>query len=138
LLTSICPISSPAYCQLICLSMLCLLNVHAEISSLFSSLVQCSGLSASHLPFQALFTESSHGDQLLTTPPSLVLWLVGRLLFQALFSESLHVVQLLANHPFSSALSVPFPLCNVSFQFTVYLWCGGSVCLGDYAGLSQG
>jgi hypothetical protein len=69
--TIICPISgsgsSLTYCQPVCLSRLCLLKVHAEISSspLPPSPVQWL---VSCLPFQALFTESSHGDQLLTPP----------------------------------------------------------------------
>jgi hypothetical protein len=66
-------------------------------------------LSAS-LPFQTLFTNSSHGDQLLASPP-----------FSGVLSASRH------------------PLLCVSFQFIVYhsvffcfvLFCGEwSVCLG--------
>jgi hypothetical protein len=64
------------------------------------------------LPFQPLFTEGSHGDQLLAFP-----------------SSPVH-------------LQHPAPLLCVSFQFLVYsvfffLWGRGSVCSGGYAGLSQ-
>jgi hypothetical protein len=63
------------------------------------------------LPFQLLFTESSHGDQLLA--PSL----------------------------FSGALSATPPLCCVlvfSSLLFFFFFVGASVCLGGYAGLSQG
>jgi hypothetical protein len=73
------------------------------------------GSLAALLPFQPLFTESSHGDQLLLLPPSLV-----------------HFLQLC-------------PLCCVlgfSSLFIVHFllfFCGGgvSVCPGGYAVLSH-
>jgi hypothetical protein len=60
-----CLLSAIYFCRL------CFLKVHTEFSSLpFSpSLVQ---RLVSHLLLQALFTESSHGDQLLAPLPSLV------------------------------------------------------------------
>jgi hypothetical protein len=67
------------------------------------------------LPFQALFTESSLGDQLLA-PPS----------FSCVFSASLPLCCVLV---FSSLFLV---------QFFVLWGPGELVCPGGYAGLSQG
>jgi hypothetical protein len=69
------------------------------------------------LPFQPLFSESSHGDQLLAFP-----------LLRCTFSNST-----------SSAVCL-FSVCCLLFGFFVcFFFCwGGSVCPGGYAGLSQG
>jgi hypothetical protein len=119
-----------------------------RLSALFQAAAHHS-LTVSHLIFQALFTESSHGVQLLSFPlPSSPLQrLVSRLLFQVLFTESLQGNQQFAPPPFSNALRAPCPLCCVSFSvpcllFRVFL-CGffagrWSFCPGCYAGLSQG
>jgi hypothetical protein len=113
--TAMCPISGsgslPIHFQPICLSRLCLLKVHMNFSSLL-------------------------------LPSSLVHWLVGCLLFQALFTESSHRDQLLAPLPFSGALSDPAPsaVCPFSSLFIIQIFFvgQGSVCPGGYAGLSQG
>jgi hypothetical protein len=64
------------------------------------------------LPFQSLFTESFHGDQLLATPT------------------------------FSGVLTAPHPLCCMFFSVPCllfsFLWSERSVCPGGYTGLSQG
>jgi hypothetical protein len=77
----------------------------------------------------------------LITGPLLVL-----LPFQPLFSECSHGYQLLAPPPSSGAFTAPCPLCCVlvfSSLFIVqfcffFCWVGGSVCPGGYVGLSQG
>jgi hypothetical protein len=58
-----------------------------------------------------------------------------------LFTESLHEAQLLPFPLLLCALSIFIPLLCASFQFIVYsvffIFPGGSVCQGGYAGLSQ-
>jgi hypothetical protein len=65
--------------------------------------------------------------------------------FSALFIESSCRVQFLAPLPFSSALRAPPTLCCVSFSvpcllssFFFFFVVLGSICPGGYAGLSQG
>jgi hypothetical protein len=65
--------------------------------------------------------------------------------FQSLFTESSHVDQLLAFPHFSVALRPPCPLCWVFLfsplfiiQFFFFFAGQGSACPGGYAGLSQG
>jgi hypothetical protein len=61
--------------------------------------------------------------------------------FQPLFAESSCRDQLLAPPHFSGVLTAFCPLCCVlvfSPLFIVQFFCGGSVCPGGYAGLSQG
>jgi hypothetical protein len=68
------------------------------------------------LPFQSLFTESSQGDILLASPPSPV-----------------HL-----QHPDHSVVC-SFSVSSLLFSYLfIFLWGGGSVCPGGFAGLSQG
>jgi hypothetical protein len=63
--------------------------------------------------------------------------------FQPLFSESSHGDQFLAPLPFSGVLSASYPLCcvlvfSLLFIQFFFFFAGGSVCPGGYVGLSQG
>jgi hypothetical protein len=75
-------------------------------------------------------------QQLITLPPLLAL-----LPFQPLFTESSHGDQLFASPLFSGALRAPYPLCCMflfSSLFIIHFFeRQGSVYPGHYAGLSQ-
>jgi hypothetical protein len=73
--------------------------------------------------------------------PYFMQWLLALLPFQALFTESLHGDQLLDPPRFSGAFNFLAPLLCASFQFIVYsgfFWGRGSVCPVGYAGLFLG
>jgi hypothetical protein len=57
----------------------------------------------------------------LLLPPSPVQRLIGSLIFQALFNESSHGDQLLASPPFSGELSAPCPLCYMFFFSSLFV-----------------
>jgi hypothetical protein len=80
---------------------------------------------SAYLPFQSLFTESLHGDQLLASPPT--------------FSGVLRAPAPSA----ACSFSVPSLLLSLGFFgfffFFFFFFAGqGSACPGGYAGLSQG
>jgi hypothetical protein len=67
-------------------------------------------------------------QQLITCPLSALLP------FQPLFTESSHGDQLLANPPFSSALTAPRPLCYVLVFCSLFTQFFGFLFLGFFAG----
>jgi hypothetical protein len=87
---------------------------------------------------QALFTESLTVE--LPFPPSQVAGLGSWLLLQALFTDSSHGQQLLALPSFSGALKAPHPLYCISFfssLFIIHFFFAGweSVCPGVVVGI---
>jgi hypothetical protein len=88
----------------------------------------------SRLLLQALFTESLHWVQLLSSPPFPAQWPFGHLLFQAFFTESSHLSSVLRAPAFSAAYSFSVPCLLFSF----FIFVGqGSVCPGCYACISE-